>query len=130
LSYINAGHNPPYLFNRDRRRRVRSMRPTGPALGFFDEFNWKRKTIRLNPGDLLLLYTDGLVEAEDVSREPFEDDRLLNCVRDNLHQPVEHLCDAILASVYDFRGEAPRFDDITLILLRREVTPGSKAPGS
>lgn len=121
LSYVNAGHNPPYLFRRDRRRRVRALMPTGPALGIADYLPYKRKTITFEPDDLLVLYTDGLVEAEDPRREPFEVERLHHCVRDNLHAPVDALCDSILASVYDFCGGMPRFDDITLMLIRRDT---------
>lgn len=121
LSYINAGHNPPYLFKRDKRRRVRSLRPTGPALGFFDEFNWKRKTVAMEPGDLLLLYTDGLVEAHNEAEEFFEDERVMHVIRDNLGCPSSVMCDHIFASVYDFVGSAPRFDDITLMLIRRAI---------
>jgi sigma-B regulation protein RsbU (phosphoserine phosphatase) len=128
LSYVNAGHNPPYLFNRDRRRRIRALRPTGPALGFFEEFTWKRKTVKLDPGSLLLIYTDGLTEAQNLHGGFFEDERVMHVVRDNLHQPIEGLCNAILASVYDFAGDAPRSDDITLMLIRREVGPIKEVP--
>ena len=94
------------------------------------EFTWKRKTVKLDPGSLLLIYTDGLTEAQNLTGGFFEDERVMHVVRDNLHQPIEGLCNAILASVYDFAGDAPRSDDITLMLIRREVSPGSKAPGS
>ncbi len=124
LCYANAGHNPPFLFHRDRRRRLKSLTRTGPALGLLEGFKWKRRTVRIEEGDVLLLYTDGLTEAEDLSHSQFEEARVQQVVRDNLHQPVNHLCDAILASVYDFAGGAPRSDDITLMLLRRNSTPG------
>jgi serine phosphatase RsbU (regulator of sigma subunit) len=120
LHYINAGHNPPYVFRPDRRRRIRELRPTGPALGLFDEYRWGRRSVKLHPGDLIVLYTDGLTDAEDSARNPFGEGRLQNVVRDNLGQPVTRLADAVMGSVYDFRGEAAQFDDITLVLVRRE----------
>jgi serine phosphatase RsbU (regulator of sigma subunit) len=117
--YVNAGHNPPYLFHRDRRRRVKALTRTGPVLGILDDVRWKRRSVRLEEGDVLLLYSDGLTEAEDPTRSQFGEERVLQVLRDNLHQPVGGLCDAILASVYDFAGGAARSDDITLLLLRR-----------
>lgn len=128
LCYINAGHNPPLLFHRDRRRRLRALRGTGPAIGMFDQFSWKRRSVKIEEGDVLLLYTDGLTEAEDGNRDQFGERRVEQVMRDNLHQPVGHLCDAILASVYDFAAGAPRSDDITMLLLRRKPGDGKTQP--
>jgi len=123
LTYANAGHNPPLLFRRDRRRRARALMPTGPALGLLEETRWARRGVTVEPGDVLAFYTDGLTEAEAPDREPFGEARLQQVIRDHLGLPIHALCDAVLASAYDFTAGAPRFDDLTLILLRREASP-------
>lgn len=117
LTYANAGHNPPYHFN---RRRVRALGLTGLPLGLFKDSRWKRSSVRVNSGDLLVLYTDGLTEAQDSSQEFFGEGRLQEIVRDNLNLPCHDLCDTILKEVTTFAGDSPHADDITLIVVRRE----------
>src|SRR5262249_2520740 len=61
--YVNAGHNPPFLFHRHRGRRVRALRRTGPPLGMLEDARWVRRSLKIEDGETLVLYTDGLPEA-------------------------------------------------------------------
>ncbi len=119
LAYVNAGHNPPLVFRRDRRRRARSLRRTGLPLAALEGSRWTRRSAYVEAGGVIVLYTDGLTEAENSAREPFGERRLEQVVRDNPGQSAQHLCDAILSAVVDFSDDAPRRDDITLVVLRR-----------
>lgn len=121
LRYANAGHNAPLLFRRSPRRRTVTLKRTGLPLGLFAEGRWGRRTIRIQPGDTLLLYTDGLTEAKNNSQEMFGEQKLRQVVGDYLDEPADALCDLVLGTVYDFAGDESPFDDITLIVVRREA---------
>src|SRR5205814_756566 len=71
LSYVNAGHNPPYLFRRHRGRRAKKLRRTGPPLGILEDAHWTRRTVKIDCGETLVLYTDGLTEAMNGDEEFF-----------------------------------------------------------
>ncbi len=124
LTYCNAGHNPPYLLSANNRAAVRELENTGPPLGLrmFKDLTWERRDVQLAPGDVLVLYTDGITEAQDHQEELFDEERLLEVIQANLGRSAQDIQDAILEEVHDFMGEAPQFDDITLMVLVREVT--------
>jgi sigma-B regulation protein RsbU (phosphoserine phosphatase) len=120
LVYSNAGHNPPALLRAGEQGAVDLLVRTGAALGVMEEFTWDKQRVRLAPGDVLVLYTDGITEAENESRDFYGLDRLLQAVRDNYDRPVEALRDAVLDDIHAFTREATLFDDIALMILRRE----------
>jgi serine phosphatase RsbU (regulator of sigma subunit) len=121
LTYVNAGHNPPYLFRRHRGRRARALRRTGPPLGILENARWSRRSLKIEAGETLVLYTDGLTEAMNEAGEFFGDEALQGAVRACLHSPAEAMCSEILRAVAEFEGTVPRADDITLLILRREL---------
>jgi serine phosphatase RsbU (regulator of sigma subunit) len=117
--YCNAGHNPPYLFSPDRET-AQTLTRTAMPLGLFDDQLWEMAEVRMQPGDLLLLYTDGIVEAQDEEHELFGEAYL---------QQLGHYCrvksavftqEKIVDAVYDFVGDAEQSDDMTLLVLKRE----------
>jgi serine phosphatase RsbU (regulator of sigma subunit) len=120
MRYANAGHNPPLLLRRDRRRRARELRRTGVPLGMFPEQRWGRRMVRFGEGDALVLYTDGVVEARSPSGEMFELDRLDQVMRNSLRESPQALHDIVLGALYSFMGSEEPFDDITLMVLQRE----------
>jgi serine phosphatase RsbU (regulator of sigma subunit) len=124
LTYVNAGHNPPLLFRRHRGRRARLLRRTGPLLGILDNAHWTRRTVKIEDGETLVLYTDGLTEAMNGDKAYFGDQELQRTIRSSLHLSADALCNEILRSVAQFEMGTPRGDDITLMILRRE--PGVK----
>lgn len=80
----------------------------------------RRLRVRIAPGDLLVLYSDGITEAQDSRQEFFEEDRLIEVVGANVGRAARDIQDAILAEVNGFMGDAPQFDDITLFVVARD----------
>jgi len=120
LTYSNAGHNPPYLFS--AQDGFQELDNTGPPLGLrmFVNMSWEQQVVQLAPGDALLLYSDGVTEAEDEQRDFFEEERLIavgQACRDRSAQEIQQ---AVLTAVDEFVDEAPQADDITLMVLVRE----------
>jgi sigma-B regulation protein RsbU (phosphoserine phosphatase) len=117
LVFANAGHNPPYLVRRSGQ--VESLGPsTGPVLGVFPEAKYEDAHTILQPGDLLLLYTDGVTEARNHDDQYFGEAGLVALLERLRGESVTTTCRAILEDVNAFRrGEGQ--DDVTLVALRR-----------
>ena len=122
LTYCNAGHNPPYLASAQASQSVQALNKTGLPLGVFEDADWKEEIIQLAPGDVLVLYTDGITEAQDSQQHLFKDDRLLACIQANLGRSAHDVQNAILADISEFVGQAPQVDDITLAVILRDQT--------
>jgi PAS domain S-box-containing protein len=115
LQYANAGHDLPYLRHADG---VSKLRATGMPLGLMPDMNYEQKEITLRPGDSVLLYSDGLVEAHDPQREMFGFPRMQGFV--GAHPGGATLIDTLLAELGRFTGEEwEQEDDITLVTLQR-----------
>jgi len=117
LNYVNAGHNPPLLLQ-DGASAVRLLKAEGIALGVIDEVDLQSVKVALKPGDVLVLYTDGVTEAINNKEEIFGEERLLRIISENRHRPAQEIMDQILAGICAFAGDQPQFDDITLMVLR------------
>ena len=126
LLYCNAGHCPGYLFRANDHYQAEELRPSGAALGLLDNISWTRESVQFDPGDLLVLYTDGITEASNEREELFGDERLLTSVRACLDSAnprgpaAQQVQDTILGDVLRFAGSAPQSDDIALAVLVRE----------
>jgi serine phosphatase RsbU (regulator of sigma subunit)/DNA-binding NarL/FixJ family response regulator len=126
LRYCNAGHNPPYLFNRRADEAVQVLGKTGMALGAVEDTTWTHSTVCLEPGNTLVLYTDGITEAQDEQGDFFGRQRLLSVLQAETSIPrphkhaVLHVQEALLGEVRQFMGTAPQHDDMTLMILLRE----------
>lgn len=118
LVYCNAGHNPPLLHSAGGGA-VQRLSLTAMPLGLFEDEAWEEGQTRLEPGDVLILYTDGLTEAENELEEYFSEERLQALAQANLDRPAEVIESKIVAAVYDFMDEAPQQDDITLMVVVR-----------
>lgn len=119
LTYCNAGHNPPYLLS-PGNGSVRELSATGMPIGIEENAVWTQATIKIDPGEVLLLYTDGIPDAQNSEGMFFEKKRLLDVTQVNLGRPAQEMQIAILDAVQDFVGDAPQFDDITLLVLIRD----------
>ena len=117
LCYCNAGHNPPYLLS--AHAEPRPLRNTGIPLGIVHDTSWTAETVRLEPDDILVLYTDGITEAQNASGELFDVERLLDAARSSREHTALAVQDAILAAVDRFVGDAAQFDDLTVMTLVR-----------
>jgi serine phosphatase RsbU (regulator of sigma subunit) len=120
FTYVNAGHNPPFLVRKkDGSYSLIKLEKTGTLVGLFEETTWEEKMIQINPGDVLILYTDGISEAQNNSGQFFGNERLNIILKESFSTSAELYRDAILDRVQGFIGSAPRLDDITLIVLSR-----------
>jgi serine phosphatase RsbU (regulator of sigma subunit)/DNA-binding NarL/FixJ family response regulator len=118
LHYGNAGHHPPYLLRAESRGSVEELRRTGMALGVVEEATWEQATVRLAPGDMLVLYTDGLTDAEDGTGSFFGRERLREIVQARMGCSAQDMQDTLIAEVHEFMGETSQFDDITLVIVK------------
>ncbi len=122
FSYVNAGHNPPYLVQeREDQVNLTPLEKTGTLVGIFGKNTWEAKEASLLPGDSLILYTDGITEAQNKHEEFFGVARLIHCLKSNFQLGAEDLRNTILEEVQKFTGNAPRLDDITLIVIQRKA---------
>lgn len=119
LTYANAGHNPPFLLNQKEGGTIHAMTATGMPLGIDEDASWTQTTIQINPGDVLLLYTDGIPDAQNSDGEFFKERQLIEVVQNKLGTSAREIQKSILDAVQEFVGEAPQFDDITLLVIGR-----------
>ncbi|MBP7148496.1 MAG: SpoIIE family protein phosphatase [Acidobacteria bacterium] len=117
LRYINAGHVPPILV-REGGTKVERLGPNGMVLGLFPEELHEPDEVRLAPGDVLLLFSDGVSESMDADGELFGEQRLVETVVRHAGAPADELPELIMAEVAQFTGRAPQADDLTLISAR------------
>lgn len=117
LSYSNAGHNPLIVYKADEERIV-EHNVKGVAIGFVPNYQYKLGEVKLSEGDVLLYYTDGITEAENISRDMFGMDRLKDVILENKDRNAEEIKEAILEAVNDFRGDYEQVDDLTFVVLK------------
>ncbi|MCK4821345.1 serine/threonine-protein phosphatase, partial [bacterium] len=118
--YSNAGHNPPFLVNPQNNNHIQSLKRTGIALGIESETTWDQESVQIKPGDVLLLYTDGIPDAQNIAGEFFDEDRFIEIAFVHQDHTAHQLQESILKEMQDFVEDAPQFDDITLMILKRE----------
>ncbi len=116
--YANGGHNPPILLRADGG--VEELRPTGLALGLTPDNPCGEERVTLNPGDVLVLYTDGVTEAINPAKEEFGVERLIAAIKENRDLPPAQLIGRLKETVFEFAGDEPQFDDFTLTVIRAE----------
>ena len=118
LTYANAGHNPPLLFQMQENKIVQLVR-TGIPLGLSEETQWMQETVTLNVDDVLLLYTDGVTEACNPSGEYAGVDRLIKCVQPKINHSADDIKTQIKNELLTFLSNQPPQDDLTLMVLKR-----------
>jgi phosphoserine phosphatase RsbU/P len=118
ITYVNAGHNPP-LFYRAAEDDLTLLKATGMPLGIDPAANFGQRTIHMQPGDFLVLYTDGITEAFDENMTEFGIDRLQRVVYDVRSASVEEIQSSLLRTVNDFIENTAPADDITMIVVKR-----------
>ena len=118
LTYANGGHNKP-LFIHAASGKVRELTARGIILGQFEEVDLEEEQIEFAPGDMLILYTDGVTEAIDSERQPFGEDRLKAILESNAGARPEQMVSAIAAAVTSFAGAEPQADDFAIVAVAR-----------
>ncbi|MEZ4386900.1 MAG: SpoIIE family protein phosphatase [Candidatus Krumholzibacteriia bacterium] len=119
FEYVNAGHNPPLL---RQDGEVHQLLACGPPVGMMPEMSYLEREINVAPGSVLVLYSDGLTEAQADDESMYGDDRLVELVRGCEACSADDLKRRILDDVAEFTGDAPQSDDLTLMLVQREKT--------
>lgn len=118
LTYCNGGHSAPYWL-RLGETALQSLPTTGMPLGILPDLAWSYETIHFAPGDLLFLYTDGLPDAQNEADAFFGIERVAEIAQAHRCHSAQELQQALLNSVYAWMGDAPQFDDLTLLILGR-----------
>jgi sigma-B regulation protein RsbU (phosphoserine phosphatase) len=120
--FSSAGHNPVLLYNRDRIPQPVALRPAGIALGVVDssqmESSIEEMEVSLQPGDVILQYTDGVVEQANPAGERVRIEGLMELMQRESDRGVRHLLDAIDQFLTRYRGETPQADDVTIVCFR------------
>ena len=117
FTYSNAGHNFPIVVRPGPS--VELLESTGGiALGIEGEFPFQEETTTLEPGSMIVLYTDGVSEAEREDGEMFEMERFGQIFKDNSYESAQQATDAVFDAVHDFVGDSPQSDDITCLVLK------------
>ncbi len=116
-TYVNAGHNPPLLY-RPSTGDARFMPRGGRAVGWFPDIPVTANDLKLQPGDVLIYYTDGLTEAENDQGDFYGEERLVQAVRESSGQSANEIIEYIVHSVDTFCAGLPALDDLTLCVVR------------
>jgi sigma-B regulation protein RsbU (phosphoserine phosphatase) len=118
LRYCNAGHNPPLLFRRDEQsaKRMQWLHPTGAAIGLAESFTFRLEAVTLLPGDVLVLYTDGVTEAMNAAREEFGENRLAEFTQQRAALNSKDFVKALRLALNQFAAEKAQRDDVTIVV--------------
>lgn len=117
LTYVNAGQNPPFIRRGDGR--IERLPATGVALGMFEGSTFGEKQTHVSPGDVLVLYSDGVTEAEDPDGRPFEESGLQGIINRYASDPPAQLGARVLKAVEAHAKNSRFFDDLTILILSR-----------
>jgi len=115
FTYCNAGHNPPLLVTSNGIRRLETG---GVVLGLFEVASFDEETVMLEPGDLIVCFSDGVTEAMNPANEEFTDDRLLASAEKHRGKTPQQVLDALFADVQAFCAGATQSDDVTVVMVR------------
>lgn len=115
--FCNAGHNPALLVRASGK--VETLAAPGCVLGILPEFRYEQHEARLEPGDLLAVYSDGVTETADAQDEEFGESRLAQVLEARRHTPSVEVIEAVNAALLSFGGPGPAADDVTLVVARR-----------
>jgi serine phosphatase RsbU (regulator of sigma subunit)/putative methionine-R-sulfoxide reductase with GAF domain len=119
LRYTSAGHNPPLLY-RAATGMLEELRTPGIALGVLDEIHLHEAITHMHNGDLLVCYTDGVTETVNNALEAFEVERLRSVIAQHADASAEAVVEAILSAVNGHSAGRPPFDDVTLLVIKRD----------
>ena len=125
VQFANAGHNPPLLKRADGSFEYLKTR-AGFVLAGMEGVRYRAGEITLNEGDRLFLYTDGVPEATNVENKLYGEDRLLSFMNQNASMEATKLLPALKSNIDEFVGEAPQFDDITMLMFDYNLKKGGE----
>jgi sigma-B regulation protein RsbU (phosphoserine phosphatase) len=126
LRYVNAGHNPPWLFrptNSDGHTarsyaRIGELNVGGTFVGMFPEPDYEEGVVELEPGDVVFAFTDGVTEALNTEQQEFGEERLHEIACRFGPLPVDEMVSRVTEEVRQWIGDAPQHDDLTLVVIK------------
>jgi phosphoserine phosphatase RsbU/P len=125
LTYLNAGHNPGLLVRHSESAgplAIEQLGSSGLPIGVLPGSRFLARTVALEPGDLVCIYSDGITEAESPAEEEFGTSRLLAVLSEHRARPLSEVLEAVKAATAGFSAGLPQGDDQTLVLLRRNLS--------
>ena len=118
LRYVNAGHNPPCLLRCAADKSIEELPAGGTVIGLFPESSYEESVVELQPGDVLMAFSDGVPDALNPQDEEFGDERLKDLLRRTAPLPVDEMASAIATELRSWIGNAVQFDDLTFVLVK------------
>ncbi len=118
LTYVNGGHNPPFLLRNHQQGAIEELTIGGMIVGMFPFSQYEEGTVQLEPGDVLMLFTDGVSEAHNPNQDEFGEERLKDVLRRHGHLSVGDASSAILGELRQWMADAPQHDDLTFVLMK------------
>ena len=119
LVYSNAGHNPA-IHLKAANGEMKMLKNTGMPLGLFDDQNWQQQKIQLDPGDLVVMYTDGITDAQNPLYELYGMERFTNTIQANRKRPPAALEKLVVEDIDVFLDGAPQPDDMAMVILKKD----------
>jgi len=116
LSFANAGHNPPIVVRTSGK--VEMLEGGGPVLGVLDIAPYNEDHTKFGPGDLLVIYSDGVTEANSTAEEEYGEERLIEVLQQHRTEAADAIVKAVMDSVAQFALGAPQADDITVVVAK------------
>ena len=117
FTYSSAGHNPLVIYKKENDT-IDLYGTKGVAIGFIENYNYKENSFELKNGDIIVFYTDGIIECENKNRKLFGTQRLLDIVYKNKNLSAKELKGKILEAIKNFREDYEQTDDITFVILK------------
>jgi sigma-B regulation protein RsbU (phosphoserine phosphatase) len=116
--YVNAGHNPPLLI---KKSEVQKLAVGGTILGPLADTTFRRGFAFIEPGDIMILYTDGTIEREDPKGDPYGMDRLVEFVNREKHETSATIVEHLFTNLYRFGANEKWRDDATVVIVKRNT---------
>lgn len=115
--FSNAGHDPPFFI--DSNKQVTRLTKGGTVLGFMEEYQFEEDSIKLNTGDTVIIYSDGITEALNEQDEEFGEERFLAIIKDSILLKAVNIIEAVFDAVKAFVQDVPQSDDITIVVIKK-----------
>jgi serine phosphatase RsbU (regulator of sigma subunit) len=117
ISFANAGHNPPIIVRSNGTAEM--LEGGGPVLGILPAAPYSEMHTRLDRDEMIVLYSDGVTEANNPNYDEFGEDRFMDVLKENRNQSAAAIVEAVTRALADFAAGAPQADDITLVVAKR-----------
>jgi sigma-B regulation protein RsbU (phosphoserine phosphatase) len=120
LSYVNAGHNAPVVLRRNGAsgNEILRLEACGPVIGLLPDADYQQENLHIQPDDILVAFTDGISESMALTEEEWGEERMIACLCSHADLCADKLLNALMDEATLFAGEAPQFDDMTLLVFK------------